>query len=306
MLDLVDNDDVRRARHDLRTVVNHLQGYTTLLQEEDVGWTREREIVQALELIYETSHEILRIIDLAAPDKRKIAPADLLSQLRADLRAPSQAVQTALTSIAENPPAAEHPDVQRLRKACQRLGDFINQESLAAEGTPQSTSPKVVEVSASARILVIEDDDGNRDLLERMLRRYSYDVVGTGTGAAALRCIARERFDLILLDLLLPDMDGFSLLQRLRNEAPLAPVIVISALNDMDNITRCIEAGAEDYFAKPFIPILLRTRVASALDRMRYRALLAQATPGKDTGEITEPQRTLNAVAFQNGIRKVG
>jgi signal transduction histidine kinase len=92
MLEIVDNDDVRRARHDLRTVVNHLQGYATLLQEDDVAWNREPEMVHALELIHESSHEVLRIIELAAPGKRNVAPAQLLSQLSADLEAPAQAV----------------------------------------------------------------------------------------------------------------------------------------------------------------------------------------------------------------------
>lgn len=285
MLEIVDNDDVRRARHDLRTVVNHLQGYVTLLREDDVAWNCEPEIVQALELIYESSHEVLRIIELAAPGQRRLAPAELLSQLSADLEAPARTVYNALLSIAEIAPAAEHPDVQRLLKAYHRLHNFVTKGSIAAEETGKNAHSNSTATQTSARILVIEDDEGNRDLLERMLRRYSYHVMGAATGAAAIRCIARDEFDLILLDLLLPDIDGFSLLGQMRNQTPLTPVIVISALTDMDNVIRCIEAGAEDYVAKPFIPILLRTRVASALDRKRYRTLLAQAAPSEQTIE---------------------
>ena len=110
-----------------------------------------------------------------------------------------------------------------------------------------------------------------------MLRRFAYEVTAAGSGAEALRLVAAGQFDVILLDLILPDTEGHSLLGRLRTAAPLVPIIVISALSDVDNIVRCIDEGAEDYFAKPFIPALLRTRVAAALDRKRYRELLAQA-----------------------------
>ena len=285
MFEIVDNDDVRRARHDLRTVVNHLQGYVTLLQEDDIAWNREPEIMQALEVIHESSHEVLRIVELAAPRERRMAPAKLLAQLSADLEAPAQAVHDALLSMAKIAPAAVHPDVQRLRQAYQRLHTFVSRGRIAGEQASKTVPGTASAVVGSALILIVEDDESNRDLLERMLRRYSYAVIGAATGAAALRCVARDNFDLILLDLILPDIDGFSLLGQLRSKTPLTPVIVTSALNDMDNVIRCIEAGAEDYCAKPFIPILLRTRVDSALDRKRYRALLAQAAASRDPTE---------------------
>ncbi len=274
----IDDQEVSRARHDLRTVVNHLQGYVVLLREEEDPWLRQLEVVESLDRIEEASQEVLQVLDRPESKRRSQLPAQMLSQIQARLEAPALAVEASLIALGKVEAAAGHRDVERLRTAAVRLRHFIATGRVTADELPERRNPVATETQVNPRILVIEDDDGNRELLHRMLTRFRYDPSGAASGAEGLRALGAQTFDVILLDLILPDIDGCALLQRLRQQAPLVPVIVISALNEVEKIVSCIEAGAEDYFTKPFIPALLRTRVASAIDRKRYRELLAQAS----------------------------
>jgi class 3 adenylate cyclase len=125
--------------------------------------------------------------------------------------------------------------------------------------------------AGSSRILVVDDNDSNRDLLSRRLVREGYCVTAAENGAAALALTAAEGFDLVLLDLMMPGMSGFEVLCRLKADAGTRhiPVIMISALDELDSTVRCIEAGAEDYLPKPFNPVLLRARISASLEKKR-------------------------------------
>src|SRR5215472_16787437 len=109
----------------------------------------------------------------------------------------------------------------------------------------------------TGRVLVVDDIAANRDLLERRLTREGHQVVPVENGAGALDLLLAENFDLILLDLMMPGMSGFEVLCRLKSNSRTRhiPVIMISALDELDSAVRCIEAGAEDYLPKPFNPI---------------------------------------------------
>lgn len=124
------------------------------------------------------------------------------------------------------------------------------------------------------RILVADDNDNNRYTLIRRLSREGYtDVVAVANGREALAELDRTDFDLVLLDIMMPDVDGYAVLEELRARGRLAnlPVIVISALDDFDAVVRCIEMGAEDYLPKPFNTTLLRARIAAILEKKRLR-----------------------------------
>jgi len=125
--------------------------------------------------------------------------------------------------------------------------------------------------SIASRILVVDDNASNRDLLSRRLQREGYRVTSVEGGAAALAMIAAEGFDLVLLDLMMPGMSGFEVLNRLKADGGTRhiPVIMISALDELDSTVRCIEAGAEDYLPKPFNPVLLRARINACLEKKR-------------------------------------
>jgi adenylate cyclase len=120
---------------------------------------------------------------------------------------------------------------------------------------------------------VVDDHQSNRDLLSRRLTREGHDVVTAETGAEALELVEATPFDLVLLDLLMPGMSGYEVLCRLKASPRHfeVPVIVISALDEISSVVRCIEAGAEDYMPKPFDPVLLRARINASLDRKHLR-----------------------------------
>jgi sigma-B regulation protein RsbU (phosphoserine phosphatase) len=124
-----------------------------------------------------------------------------------------------------------------------------------------------------ARILVVDDVAENRDLLLRRLQRLGIDKIDqAANGLEALAAIEQSRYDLMLLDLMMPEMDGFQVIEKLHNDGKTdLPIIVISAMNEMDAIVRCIEAGAEDFLFKPFNPTMLRARVLSSLEKKSLR-----------------------------------
>ncbi len=128
--------------------------------------------------------------------------------------------------------------------------------------------------TSSAAVLVVDDVAENRDLLVRRLKRLGIaDVEQAANGLEALAAIGRRNFDVVLLDIMMPELDGFGVLERLKAEGKVndLPIIVISALNEIDPIVRCIELGAEDFIFKPFNPILLRARVLATLEKKLLR-----------------------------------
>jgi len=123
-----------------------------------------------------------------------------------------------------------------------------------------------------AAILVVDDNEDNRYTLTRRLRRRGYENVAVATnGREALDLVGRRPFDLILLDIMMPEMNGYEVLERLKSDDKLrhVPVIMISALTELDSVVRCIELGAEDYLPKPFNNVLLGARIGASLERKR-------------------------------------
>ena len=124
-----------------------------------------------------------------------------------------------------------------------------------------------------ARLLVVDDNKVNRLLLTRNLELMGHRVAAAGNGRVALETLRREPFDLALLDIEMPEMDGFQVLEQIRGDLALrdVPVIVTSSLEGLDNIVRCIELGAEDYLTKPVNPVLLKARIGASLEKKRLR-----------------------------------
>ena len=116
-----------------------------------------------------------------------------------------------------------------------------------------------------ALILVVDDNEMNRDMLSRRLKRQDYEVIVAEDGEQALSMVREHPFDLVLLDIMMPNISGYEVLERLKqdDETRHIPVIMISAVDDLDSVVRCIELGAEDYLFKPFNPVLLKARVGA-------------------------------------------
>ncbi len=129
--------------------------------------------------------------------------------------------------------------------------------------------------AASGRILVVDDNRMNRLKLSRSLEGQGYAVGLAEDGQQALDVLANQSFDVVLLDIIMPEMDGYQVLERIKASPDLRdiPVIVISALDEIDSAVRCIEIGAEDYLPKPFNPVLLRARLNASLQKKKLRDL---------------------------------
>src|SRR5215470_4216291 len=126
---------------------------------------------------------------------------------------------------------------------------------------------------SGARLLVVDDNKVNRLLLTRSLEQQGHSVASAENGRAALETLRREAFDLLLLDIEMPEMDGFQVLEQLKGDLQLRdlPVVVTSSLEGVDNVVRCIELGAEDYLPKPVNPVLLKARIGASLEKKRLR-----------------------------------
>src|SRR5512140_3633874 len=124
-----------------------------------------------------------------------------------------------------------------------------------------------------ARLLVVDDNKVNRLLLMRSVELMGHRVAAAENGRRALEMLRSEPFDLVLLDMEMPEMDGFQVLEEMASDLQLrdVPVIVTSSLEGVDNIARCIELGADDYLAKPVNPVLLKARLRASLEKQRLR-----------------------------------
>jgi class 3 adenylate cyclase len=155
----------------------------------------------------------------------------------------------------------------------------------------RGSEPAAAQQTIAGQILVVDDNASNRDLLARQLTRDGHAVETVGSGREALAFMAERAFDLILLDVMMPEMSGYEVLSKLKHDPRTAeiPVIMISALDEIDSIVRCIEAGAVDYLPKPFAPAILRARIRASLEnkllRDRERAMMREIQIAKERNE---------------------
>lgn len=282
-----------KLKHELRTPLNHILGYSEMLLEEtrsaEIGpWHRGLERVHAIGQILQRGVDDLAPPPTAGPGAGRLprtppewpglveeiralaeqmaalAPPDL-PDARADLARIRDAAENfarliaafTITATADLPPAAGHLEVET---------EEITGEADSAVGTgAPATEP--------GRLLVVDDDEGNRQMLERRLRRLGHDVLCAADGREALELLRRTPRDLVLLDIQMPVLDGEETLQILRADQELRrlPVIVLSASRDLSRVVRCIELGAEDYLPKPFNPVLLQARINACLGKKRLQ-----------------------------------
>jgi adenylate cyclase len=123
-------------------------------------------------------------------------------------------------------------------------------------------------------LLVVDDNEDNRFTLTQRLKREGYvNVASAGNGREALKLLAERPFDLVLLDITMPEMDGYQVLETLKADTTLRaiPVIMISAIDEIESVARCIGLGAEDHLPKPFNAVLLRARIAACLEKKKLR-----------------------------------
>jgi adenylate cyclase len=227
----------RTLRHDLRTPINAIKGYGEMLREDAADGGADRLVADLDKLLAEATLLLDRIDGLVTFSGGDAPASDGLGAAT-ETAAPAKMVESLLKAV--RPIAAKEADSAAVQPS---------------------------------RILVVDDNASNRDLLSRRLQRQGHTVLQAEDGSIALAMIEKEALDLVLLDLMMPGISGYEVLARLKSDPRFReiPVIMISALRELDSIVRCIEAGADDYLAKPFDPTLLRARVGSSLEKKHLR-----------------------------------
>jgi CheY-like chemotaxis protein len=172
------------------------------------------------------------------------------------------------------------------------------QLATAPAARPFAARGRMAASGQPGRLLVVDDDPSNRDLLRRRLERLGCSVGVADHGRQALEMLGASPFDLVLLDILMPEMDGYETLGRLKADPALqnVPVIVLSAVDDLESAVRCIELGAEDYLPKPANPSLLRARVETCLEKKRLRD--QEAAYLREVARVTAAAADIEAAVF--------
>jgi DNA-binding response OmpR family regulator len=290
-------------RHELRTPVNAILGYSEMLLEDAETAGYDATFVADLRKIHGAGETLLALIndilDAAKIEQRKdLDLKDFGVKIRHGLRTPVDAVIGYSEMLLEDAPPTVAADLQKILTSGQRLlaliEDVVRQAGMeAGRGDSPGGSPAVSDsvstmiqgvMSAirpaedraagdTGKLLVVDDNEINRDMLSRRLERQGHTVATAPSGREALDRLQREEFDLVLLDVMMPEMNGFQVLEHMKHDAALRhiPVIMISALDEIDSVVRCIEMGAEDYLPKNFNPILLRARIGACLEKKRLR-----------------------------------
>ncbi len=307
-----DMEALSKLRHSLRTPLNQIIGYSEMLMESAEEHNINSILVD-LKRIHTSGGQLLALInDALAPWKIETGKIDFAG-MRRDMRTPLNAVIGYAELCLDEARAGKHDDLvkdlEKILQAGKNLFALFESESypeqldigsqsadigIAGDATLGAVNPPIIPVTTvsdfgvtatpmpSARILAVDDDHLNRDMLVRRLQKLGYDVFEASTGREALAKLKDGNYDLVLLDILMPDLDGFQTLEFMKADPRLKhiPAIMLTALDDVESTVRCIEAGAEDYVPKPFNPTVLRARITASLDKKRLRdqeqAYLAQ------------------------------
>jgi two-component system, sensor histidine kinase and response regulator len=222
--------------HDLRTPLNQIIGYSEMLVEQ----------------AQEGGH------DGFVPDLHKVRDAG----------------QQLLALINDNFHSIRPPDMPAAIAAPrEEQSTPLEQEPAAKSFSEYPAAGELASGAAQGSLLVVDDIEANRDVLSRRLERQGYAVDTAESGRQAWEMLHADSFDLVLLDIMMPEMDGYEVLRRLKADDRLqhVPVIMISAVSELDSVVRCIEMGAEDYLPKPFNPTLLKARIGACLEKKRAR-----------------------------------
>ncbi len=267
---------LRILRHRLLTPLNHIIGYAEMLLEEapKSGYSSAG---QHLKRIRETARELARFIHANLVPRHGKSAEKLLAGVRFDLAARLHTILQAVGAITSDPLAPEGEDVMKIGRAATELLGLVHAGAGEAESAApiQRTRRGAFKKAEPGRILIVDDNRANRELLARRLRRHGHHVTEAPSGAEALELLTGTAQDVVVLDLLMPKLNGFQVLEKIKADPALKeiPVIVVSALDEIPGVVRSLEIGAEDYLFKPIDPVLLAARVASSVEKKRLRDL---------------------------------
>jgi adenylate cyclase len=294
------NERVRRLRHELLNQVNHIIGYAELLLEdvEEPGQLPEdlreicsagKQVMVAVNRLAEAAEEFDPLQLRAAVEKPLERVADLADRLR-----PGQPDDQEGARVLGHIASAARQAMRIALDDAAAVGEEVVQRRGAEGGSVEDAG-----IAQRGLVLVVDDDGVNRDVLVRRLGRLGYAVLEAGDGREALQLMKEEPVDVVLLDLHMPDVDGYQVLEARRQDPLLReiPAIILSASGELESVVRCIEMGAEDYLPKPFDPVLLRARVDASVEKKRLRDQEHEllATVQRQAAALAEWNETLEA-----------
>jgi len=271
----------RSLRHELRTPLNAIIGYSEMLLEDlprgnGARSSEQDDLARCLECVLSAGEQLLGRLDLLFEGTQ---PPDWQAHSQ-ELRTPLSTIIGYAEMVGQKPGLDDSAiqDVRRILDAGRSLLAVIDRldadsAPLAEVGVPRDPdpSPDAAPAQEPAAVLVVDDNPMNRDILARRLRHLGHTVTLAEDGRQGLDALGRGAFDLVLLDILMPEMDGYQVLATLRADPALRhlPVLVLSALDDSDAVARCLRMGAVDHLPKPFNPVVLRARVGACLENKR-------------------------------------
>jgi len=287
----VNLDEASVRRHALRTRLNHIVGYSDILRQ-DAGDAGRKELAELFGAIGEAALSLrgplLRLVAARPPSagERETLAKDIYGVLY-ELIGMVQDAKGQADALGD---AALAGDVGKVLEAANAILEALSETEGGGAEPKEGTAGEPAEPAARepgrldsmeaeralrpGRILVVDDNLVNRELLGRHLERQGHQVRAAADGASALELLGRESFDIMLLDVMMPGMNGYQLLERVKSDDRLKDlyVIVISALADTQSIARCIQLGAEDYLPREFEPVILKARIESCLEKKRLEA----------------------------------
>jgi DNA-binding response OmpR family regulator len=197
--------------------------------------------------------------DIRTPIGHMVGYLELLGEDLEDIEEPGADVKAWMTEI------------EGLLTKGAALAEAVDRElkNRMPQAPPRATTSR--RPGAGGRLLIIDDNDENLGLLSRQLQRDGHEVLQARTGRGGLQLLREAEPDLVLLDIMMPDMDGHETLAQIRAESRWrdTPVVMLSSLDDAEEVARCIDAGAQDHLPRPFVPEVMRARVAALLERKR-------------------------------------
>jgi class 3 adenylate cyclase len=270
-----------RLREQLIAPSNAILAYGQLLHDQAPGGSREAGYLGRIVASARQVADRLAAAGAALGEAGDDLP--LLRRLRHDLRSPLGAIKGFAELLLEDGAPVPREDLERL---VERVVEILQRvDELAAGAGPEEGAAELAAALAATagslpdatagkpgRILVIDDNEDNRLLLQDILTVAGHEVALADSGAAGLSWLERQPADLVLLDLLMPEMNGLEVLLALRRPDPAdLPVLVLSGVDHSEMTAQCLAAGAQDFVRKPFDTAILRARIAAALERKRLR-----------------------------------
>lgn len=310
---------ISKARHNLKNPVNAILGFSEMLIEdcEEEGLDS---LIPDLKNINKSGKEVLEIIEESFSDTNLAVTggsvSEIASEMEISIRTPLNTVIGFSEMLMEDNPNSVIDtfiaDLDKISKSAKALSDeiynVINFNPINSIDNIQSTKKSISDIQSvlksiqpidsdeskkisNGRILVVDDNKNNTTLLKKRLEKIGNEIYIENNGRNALEIIKDIKFDLILLDIIMPVMNGYEVLEFLKNDQRFydIPVIMLSSMDDKSSIYRCIEIGADDYVTKPFDRTILEARISACIEkkilRDKQKALLEEIKFEKEKSE---------------------